>query len=251
MVVDFQIEVPIDINSLKVGQWQDYLDRYEDLKGRLPKEPTQEEVREFNELMNLAMVSIFCEMKEEDIKELPFEAYDVVLEHLNTILSEETPLVRRFSLVGADGVEVEFGLIPNLSKMTTGEYMDLDSYMGDGVRSMNKAMAVLYRPIHKSFRNKEDYRVMEYKGTDRFAEVMRDMPLGYALGAQVFFYRLGMKLSTRTLSYFLEQIERENLSQEQRKLLEKNTDGIRAYMRWHKEMYLDLMKLQTSPSIKP
>jgi hypothetical protein len=44
-------------------------------------------------------------------------------------------------MTGSDGVTLEFGMIPELDKMTFGEYIDLESYITDW-DNMHKAMAV-------------------------------------------------------------------------------------------------------------
>mgnify|MGYP003667045836 FL=1 len=67
---------------------------------------------------------------------------------------------------------------------------------------------------------------------------MKDMPLGIALGARVFFYRLGMKLSKGILNSFqqlnLEEVP--NLSEEEKKALTASTAGIRNFMHLQAEM---------------
>jgi len=92
-------------------------------------------------------------------------------------------------------------------------------------------MAVLYRPVHKSFKGKEAYRIAEYEGTEEYAEVMLDMPLGVALGAKVFFYRLGTRLLAAMKSYIEKKFLQEGtLSEEQEKALAKDMDGFNKFM---------------------
>ena len=73
--------------------------------------------------------------------QMPFEAFDATLDYMSDIFKEKTPLTRRFKMKGTDGVVVDFGFIPNLSKMSLGEYVDLDTYISD-MENMHKALVM-------------------------------------------------------------------------------------------------------------
>jgi len=60
-------------------------------------------------------------------------------------------------------------------------------------------MAVLFRPIGTQI--KEEYTIVQYEGTDEYAELMKLMPLDVVLGAQVFFWNLGSELLAALPSY--------------------------------------------------
>ncbi len=83
---------------------------------------------------------------------------------------------------------VEYGFIPNLDKITTGEWVDLMNYQNDD-NDLNKLMAILFRPIVKkdSFKN---YTIESYKGTEGRAEVMYQLPFSIVKGAIGFFLNL-------------------------------------------------------------
>lgn len=138
------------------------------------------------------------------------------------------------------GKKLEFGFIPNLDKMTLGEYIDAEKYMSSW-EDMHKAMAVLYRPIVAG--NKDFYKIEKYEGTDKYADIMKDAPASVAIGSILFFLSLGIELSKTTLDSLLsqQQTSKEGLTA---KDLEKNGDGINQYTRLQEEMYLKLTKLQ-------
>ena len=116
----------------------------------------------------------------------------------------------------------------------------LENYIWDN-KNMHRAMAVLYRPLVWQLGGK--YRIHQYEGTDFYAEVMKDMPVDIALGAKVFFYRLAIKLGTYTMDYTLkEYLKKEGVSSLEH--LEKNGKDIKEYMNSHKEMLVELEKLQ-------
>jgi len=226
-MVEVEISLPKSINDIKLGDYQRYMKVYE----------ANKDVDDAN-FLELKLLESFCEIDLLAANQMPFETFDFALQHMSEVFKQKTPLTRRFKMKGTDGVVVDFGFIPNLSKMSLGEYVDLDTYISD-MENMHKAMAVLYRPVHKSWDGKEHYRVMEYQGTEKFAEVMKEMPLGIALGAMVFFYRLGMKLSKHMMDYSLQLLEKEELSEEQKLLLQRDMDGIKASMPLLEEMHSD------------
>ena len=227
----FKINLPLSINDIKLGDYQKYIKIYEANKDTVD-----------TNFLELKLLEIICGVDLLVANDMPFEVFDKTLNYMSDIFKEKTPFTRRFKMKGTDGVTAEFGFIPNLSKMSLGEYVDLDTYISD-MDNMHKAMAVLYRPVHNSWEGKEHYRVAEYEGTEKYAEVMKEMPLGIALGAMVFFYRLGMKLSKHMMDYSLQMLETQELSEEQSQRLQKDMDGIKASMHLLEGMPFDLEAL--------
>jgi hypothetical protein len=230
-MIEVGISLPKSINDIKLRDYQGYMKVYE----------ANKEVDDAN-FLELKLLEAFCEIDLLTANQMPFETFDFALEHMSNVFKQKTPLVRRFKMKGTDGVTAEFGFIPNLSKMSLGEYVDLDTYISD-MENMHKAMAVLYRPVHNSWEGKEHYRIAEYEGTEKYAEVMKEMPLGIALGAMVFFYRLGMKLSKHMMDYSLQVLETQELSEEQSQRLQRDMDGIKASMHLLEGMPFDLEAL--------
>ena len=143
-------------------------------------------------------------------------------------------------MTGSNGVEVSFGMIPSLDEMTFGEYVDLENFMSDW-DNMHKAMAVLYRPI--TFNKNGKYLIEDYDGSDKYWEVMKDAPVNVALGAMVFFYRLGKKLSKYTMDYLHHQ-QNQNQPLMQEKDLQRNGDGINQFTLSLEKTYQELIKSQ-------
>ena len=94
-------------------------------------------------------------------------------------------LINSFELNGID-----YGFIPSLEDMSFGEYIDLDTFIGE-TENLHRAMNVLYRPIELKQGNR--YFIKDYDPDTN--EVAKDFPLDAVLGAIVFFYRLGKDLS--------------------------------------------------------
>ena len=229
-IIELELKVPQKLEAIKLRQYQEYL--------KIQKEnESNEDAANF---LNSKCIQIFCGLTLKESYNLPVTMFDGVLSQIGKCFEEPTPLIKEFSMTGSNGVEVSFGMIPSLDEMTFGEYVDLESFMSDW-DSMHKAMAVLYRPI--KYNNNGKYLIEDYDGTDRYWEVMKDAPVNVALGAMVFFYRLGKKLCKYTMDYLLlQQNQKEALTQE--KALERNGDGINQFMLSLEKTYQELVKSQ-------
>ena len=115
-----KITVPSSLRHIKLSQWQKYAAILDKNKGE-----------ESSDFLNLKTLEIFCGMDLKDIHSIPLREFDEVLMHMSDIFKMKTPRENTFWLKGTDGVEVEFGMIPNLDKMSYGEYEDLESYIFD------------------------------------------------------------------------------------------------------------------------
>ena len=229
MKKSFTLEVPMSIHDIPLNRYQKYVKIIEDNK------ESQDQ-----EFLSLKLLSIFCNITMKDAYKMPLSKYDSLLKHLSELLSSKPKLQTRFTMIDKNNKQVEFGFIPNLDKMTLGEYIDAERYLTDW-KDMHKAMAVLYRPIVAG--NKDFYKIEKYEGTDKYADIMKDAPASVAIGSILFFLSLGIELSKTTLDSLLsqQQTSKEGLTA---KDLEKNGDGINQYTRLQEEMYLKLTKLQ-------
>jgi len=236
-VVDLEIKVPQKLSAIKLNQYQRYL---KILSGIEKDAENEKDVNvEGNEFLNLKSLEIFCGLELKDTYKLPLNVFDSVLVQLSNCFKEQTPRVDRFTMTDAAGKTIEFGLMPNISEMSFGEYYDLDSYIQDWDK-MHKAMAVLYRPIVLDTKGK--YMIEEYEGSSKWADVMAEMPVNVAIGAYVFFYRLGSKLSKHTMNYLLEEVLAKEASTSQ-PTSERSGDGINQFMLWQEEMLEGLTRL--------
>ena len=235
-VIELQVKVPRQLSDISLKEYQEYLKIYRQVEKDAEKD--KDINKEQNDFLNLKALEIFCGLELKESYKLPLNTFDAVLESVYGCFKEETPLIQRFKMTGSDDVTVEFGFIPKLDEISLGEYIDLENYISDWDK-MHKAMAVLYRPIVAG--KKGLYRIEEYEGADKWADVMKDAPVNVALGATVFFYRLGIKLSKYTMNSILS--EEMELTTQQRETLEQSGAGISQYMVSLEAMLEDLMKL--------
>ena len=109
---------------------------------------------------------------------------------INNMFDTKHQLINTFKLNNQ-----EYGFIPSLEDMSFGEYVDLDTFIGDN-DNLHRAMNVLYRPVE--MRKGKRYIIESYN-PDNY-EVAKDFPLDAVLGSIVFFLSLGTELSTLILN---------------------------------------------------
>ena len=224
-----EFTIPATLRDVRLSQWQRYIDVYDKNK--------DEDATEF---LNKKVLEIFCDIKLSDVDKIGLNVFDDTLVHLSYVLNSKPELSQTFKLEGTDGVVVEFGMIPNLDKMSYGEFIDLEKYLFSD-KELHKAMAVLYRPI--KFKSKDKYLIHEYKGTSYMADVMKDTPLDVAISARVFFYRLATKLGNYTMAYTLKQLQEKNQNKQDKDSV-KNGETIKQYLLSLEKMLEESEKLQ-------
>lgn len=215
--MELEITVPSSLDDITLRQYKEY-EKVLD---------TNKEDINAEHFLNLKMLEIFCGVPLEVVNKMKAVHYEEIVTQLYDVLTERPELVQTFEMGDST-----FGFIPNLEDMSFGEYIDLDTYIGD-MKNIEKAMAVLYRPITMRLKNK--YLIDEYKG-DLFHEAMLEMPMSAVISSIIFFYNLGIDLSSVMMSS-LQPHQQEVLRQ---KGLVRSGDGINLYTHSLKEILEDL-----------
>ena len=86
----------------------------------------------------------------------------------------------------------KYGFIPNLSKITTGEYVDLEEYGSNINANLHRVMSVLYREIDKEAG--KYYSVKPYDPNELEIDKFKNLPMSITLSALDFFFYLGKNL---------------------------------------------------------
>lgn len=216
--MEIKISVPTTLGDITLDQYK----RYEKIL------IANQEAENSERFINLKMVEIFCGITYKQASAMKLVDYQRIVEQVYNVLQETPKLVTRFKMG-----DTEFGFIPNLEEMTFGEYIDLDTYIHD-MTQVEKAMAVLYRPIKQKF--KDSYLIDEYKG-DLFHDAMLNMPMDAVVSSILFFYHLGIDLS----NVMMNSLEgKQAVQQAELQDLAKSGVGINPYMDLHREIYGDL-----------
>lgn len=178
-------------------------------------------------LLKMTIVSIVCNLPLEKVVTFAMSDINEIADSVLNLLNSKPPM-EHFTIDG-----VKFGFIPNLDTMSGSEFLDAEMYLNTDIF---KAMAVLYRPIKRE-KNKL-YTIEKYKGSDKYAETMKNAPASAYIGAKVFFSNLTIDLLTTIPQYTLK-----NLTSSEVALLEKNGVGMSQLMNSLEEIGYDLKKL--------
>ncbi len=180
------LRIPTSLNEITLGQYQEFA-KLEDNTKINPAE------------IQLNMIQIFCNVSELVARGMRATDIAEICEMLNNMFDTQHQLVSKFKLNGVD-----YGFIPELDDMSFGEYMDLDTFIGDN-DNIHRAANVLFRPIE--FKRGDRYTIKEYDSNT--SETAKDFPLDAVLGAIVFFYTLGKDLSVVMLNSLEKKNERD------------------------------------------
>ena len=166
------ITIPTSLEDITLRQYKKFL--------KLQEKVTDER------LLNAKMIEIFCGIKFEQVMLLKLSDSQEIIDLLLKIFESKPSLVSKFKLNG-----IEYGFHPELDDLTLGEYIDLDTFIGDW-DNMEKAMNVLYRPVLVKMKDKYsiDSYVLE---NDVF---LLDMPMDAVMSSIFFLWNLGLDLST-------------------------------------------------------
>jgi hypothetical protein len=213
------IKIPETLSEITLSQYQKF--------DKLTKDNEQ------SDFVNQKTIEIFCDIDLKDVARIRLADVSEILVHLDNVLKSQTKHILKFKLNGK-----EFGFIPKIEDITSGEYIDLENYLSD-MQTMHKAMAILYRPI--TAQTNGLYVIEEYTGADKYSDVMKQMPLDVALGSMVFFYTLLNDCVNGLMDFIHNEVEQ---SESAKNLLEKNGVGINQSMQQVKEMFSNLMPSQ-------
>jgi len=168
IIMKIKVEIPTSLADIKLSQYKKYLNI----------QLNNDDER----FLQAKMIEIFCNIPLKDVMKLKYNDTNEISSILTNMFEQKPKLVERFKLNG-----VEYGFHPVLDDMSLGEYIDLDTYIGDW-ENIERAMNVLYRPIENTFKNK--YSIKEYE-VEGYKDVL-DMPMDAALSSIFFLWNLGL-----------------------------------------------------------
>ena len=168
------LRIPNSLNELTLGQYIEFSNL------NITKESE----------VHLRMIEIFCNIPREVVRNMKAVDITDVCSIIDGMFDTKHQLLTSFTLN-----KKEYGFIPSLEDMSFGEYVDLDTFIGDN-DNLHRAMNVLYRPI--KLRQGNRYTLEDYNPDT--SEVAKDYQLDAVFGALVFFYNLGKDLSTAILN---------------------------------------------------
>lgn len=198
-----KVTIPTTLKEITISQWMAFQNTVK---------PDMNE-----DVIAIHLVSIFCNIPLQDVLNISAKDFKEIVATVAQTIESKPTFSQRFTYNN-----IEYGMIPNLDKMTAGEYMDLDKYYGNDIL---RFMSILFRQItNKAF---DTYQIEKYKGTN---DNLKDCPVEYYLGTNVFFYNLRNELLNATRNYFqqLKAEDKEVLD----KILTKSGVGINQFTQY-------------------
>ena len=176
-IMNIKIKVPTTLDNISLRSYKEYIKLANEIKDI--------------KLLKALMIHIFCDVSLESVYNMKYNDSEELVSTLNKLFDSKPKLVNKFVLN-----KVEYGFHPSLDEMSLGEYIDLDTYIGDW-ENIEKAMNVLYRPIIA--RLKDRYSIDKYKIEN--AEFILDMPMSAVTSSVFFLLTLGIDLSKTMRNY--------------------------------------------------
>ena len=212
----FELTIPSSLSEISLKQYKKFL-----------------KIQESNEdsyFLQCKMIEIFCNLDAKSVRLLKLTDADRIVQIINKMFEEKPELIRTFKLG-----EIEYGMIPNLDEISLGEYVDLDTYLGDW-QNMQIAMNVMFRPIKEKIGDK--YLIKDYDVESK--DLLQEIPMDVVFGAVFFLYNLGIDLSKVMMDY-LEDNQMDNLMEQQ--IFQENMDGIKVSSLRSLKTMLDELKI--------
>ena len=157
------IDIPSSLNDITLGQYKEFLNIQKNIKD--------------DKFLEVKMIEIFCNLKSSQVMLLKVKDSEMISKTINNLFDKKPNLVTHFKINNK-----EYGFHPQLDELTLGEYIDLDTYIGDW-ENMEKTMNVLYRPVIAKLKDK--YSIDEYKVET--SEALLNMPMDAVLSSIFFF----------------------------------------------------------------
>jgi len=137
------------------------------------------------------------------IKELALSDVAVIMSKIAELQAKQDTTLKRIIEIN----DVEYGFMPDLDKISLGEYADVEQFIKNGIESnLPELMAVLYRPV--KLKKNDIYIIDAYDGDITMrTEEMKKMSAEQVQSALVFFYHLGKVLSEILPLYLMERLK--------------------------------------------
>jgi hypothetical protein len=162
-----------------------------------------------NAVDKVEQVHVITGKSSESIRLLQVHVIDEIIETFEAAIRLSSGDFERTVRIGA----YELGFIPDLSSMSFGEYVDMDTVCGDiykdGVimgEAAHKMMSILYRPIKAKFGKYYDIEAYDSNGKRKYEDAIGKLTLDHVLNTLLFFSTLEIELYNDSLVYLAKEI---------------------------------------------
>ena len=149
------------------------------------------------------IITSLSDIPKQLVNELALRDVAIIMSKIAELQSlQGTELKKVFEIDG-----VEYGMHPDLSEITLGEYADIESLIKEGIqKNMPEVIAVLFRKIID--KNGEAYTIEAYDGNIAIrAEAMKKMSAEQVQNVLVFFWHLGNEFLMNMRSVLQERVK--------------------------------------------
>jgi hypothetical protein len=165
-------------------------------------------------------IAALSDLPRQLIKELSLRDVTIIMNKIAELQAERETVLRK--VIEIDGVE--YGMHPDLSEITLGEYADIETFIKEGIQqNLPEMMAVLFRPIIE--RKNDIYTIEAYTGDIKIrAEEMKKMSAEQVQSCLVFFWHFVM-IFLEIMPFCLMERTKEMIAQSQTVTLQQDGDG--------------------------
>ena len=184
---EVKLTIPDNWSDITIGTYQKYV------------EIQQGKGSEKNKIIK--SLALLCNTSPFVVKKMAYKDLLEIMAIIKNMIDTE-PNKEQFRKVFEFNGE-EYGFCPNLSNISTGEYIDLESYCKEPIENLHTIMSILYRKI--TFKRNERYAIEDYNPDEFKEELFKDCPMDIALSCLGFFLTLGEELAKISHSYLQTQ----------------------------------------------
>ena len=184
---EVKLTIPDNWSDLKISTYQKYV-KIQEGKGS-----------EKNKIVK--SLALLCNTSPFVVKKMAYKDLLDIMGIIKNMIDTE-PNKKQFRKVFEFDGE-EYGFCPNLSNISTGEYIDLETYCKDPIENLHIIMSILYRKI--TFKRGKRYAIEDYNPDEFKEELFKDFPMDIALGSLGFFLTLGNELAWISHNYLQAQ----------------------------------------------
>ncbi|QDP63663.1 MAG: hypothetical protein Unbinned3987contig1001_39 [Prokaryotic dsDNA virus sp.] len=181
-----KINVPTKWEDITIKQYNDFIKLFDSKKS--------------DRIKSLEGVSIFCKVPVKTLKKVFMKdiekAYSLIVKMTNTG-REKIEMKKHIEVEGKT-----YSLIPNMSEMSTGEFIDLEHYCDENLNNnLHKLMSILYRPLVGKVDKFGRYEIEPYDPDEEKDKKMLNLTMDIPFGVLDFFFRLETKLLADSNNY--------------------------------------------------
>ena len=180
---EVKLVIPNQWSDITIGMYQKYV-KIQESKGN-------------DKNRAIKILSLICGVKTSVVKKMQHKDMIEILGILKKMIDAE-PDKAKFRKKFVFNQE-QYGFIPNLSELTTGEYIDLEAYCKEPIENLHIIMSILYRKI--TFERGDRYAIELYNPDEFKEDLFKDCPMDIALNSLGFFLTLGEQLAKSSHSY--------------------------------------------------